>query len=126
MHSMRLQFQKEDWIAIAGVFLLAVFVLLAFLPKETEKAAIAEIYLSGVLIRSVPLDTEQEFTVDAAYSNTVSVHDGKISVITSNCPGEDCVRCGAIRTSGRSIVCLPNKLEIRIVSESSDVDFIVG
>ena len=39
---------------------------------------------------------------------------------------EDCVGCGWSNATGRSIVCLPNGLEIRIVSGQSDVDFVVG
>ena len=49
-----------------------------------------------------------------------------IAITGSDCPGEDCVHSGWIKASGRSIVCLPNKVEIRIVGQSDDVDFVVG
>ena len=123
---MRLRFQKGDYLAVAATLLLAAVVFLAFLPRETGDTPMAEIYLDGTLVRRVSLDTSAEFSVTGDYMNTVTVRDGKIAVTESDCPGGDCVHSGWIGTSGRSIVCLPNRMEIRIVSAPSDVDFVVG
>ena len=122
---MRLRFQKGDVAAIAGIALLAVLVFVLFLPKGNSPAACAEIYQNGKLVKTVQLAEDQEFTVTGAYTNTVTVRDGKIAVTQSDCPGEDCVRCGWISGTGRSIVCLPNGLELRVVG-NTDVDFVVG
>ena len=123
---MRLRFQKGDYLAVAVTLLLAAVVFLAFLPRETGDIPMAEIYLDGKLVRRVSLDTSAEFSVTGDYMNTVTVRDGKIAVTESDCPGGDCVHSGWIGTSGRSIVCLPNRMEIRIVSAPGDVDFVVG
>ena len=123
---MRLRFQKGDYLAVAVSLLLAAVVFLAFLPRETGDTPMAEIYLDGTLVRRVSLDTSVEFSVTGDYMNTVTVRDGKIAVTESDCPGGDCVHSGWIGTSGRSIVCLPNRMEIRIVSAPGDVDFVVG
>lgn len=123
---MRLRFQKGDYLAVAVTLLLAAVVFLAFLPRETGDTPMAEIYLEGTLVRRVSLDTSAEFSVTGDYMNTVTVRDGKIAVTESDCPGGDCVHSGWIGTSGRSIVCLPNRMEIRIVSAPGDVDFVVG
>ena len=123
---MRLRFQKGDYLAVAVTLLLAAVVFLAFLPRETGDTPMAEIYLVGTLVRRVSLDTSAEFSVTGDYMNTVTVRDGKIAVTESDCPGGDCVHSGWIGTSGRSIVCLPNRMEIRIVSAPGDVDFVVG
>lgn len=123
---MKLRFQKGDILAIAVVLLLAVTVLLLFLPGEDVSAAYAEIYKDGKLLKTVLLSEDQEFTVTGKYTNTVTVCDGKIAVTQSDCPGGDCISCGWQESSGRSIVCLPNGLEIRVVAKNSDVDFVVG
>ena len=123
---MYLRFQKWDIAVIAVVALLAVLLFVWFLPKETSTGTYAEIYQDGELIKTVSLAQNQTFTADGKYSNTVTVQDGKIAVTASDCPGEDCVHCGWISAAGRSIVCLPNGLEIRVVGGGSDVDFVVG
>lgn len=122
---MKLRFQKWDILAIGAVLLLAAFVFLLFLPRESSVPARAEIYLNGKLVRTVSLAEDQTFTVEDAYCNTLSIRDGKIAVTHSTCPGEDCISCGWLDSPGRSIVCLPNGLEIRVVS-AGDVDIIVG
>lgn len=124
--SMHLRFQKGDILAIALPLLVAVAVLLAFLPGKESSAPIAAVYQDGSLIQRISLDTEQSFTITADYRNTITVRDGKIAITDSDCPGGDCMHTGWISTSGRSIVCLPNRLEIRVVSAVGDVDFIVG
>ena len=126
MHGLRLRFQKGDLLAVAVTLLLAAAVFFLFLPGENPGAAVAEIYLDGQLIYQLPLDTPAQLEVSGDYHNTVTVRDGKIGVTASDCPGEDCVHSGAISATGRSIVCLPNRLEIRVVSAPGDVDFVVG
>ena len=126
MHGMRLRFQKGDLLAVAAALLLAAAVFALFLPREDPGDAVAEVYLDGELVWQLPLDTPTELEVSGDYRNTVTVRDGKIGITASDCPGEDCVHSGFIRSSGRSIVCLPNRLEIRIVSAPGDVDFVVG
>lgn len=50
---------------------------------------------------------------DDAY-NVVEIKDGKVSVTEATCKNQVCVRHGEISRSGESIVCLPNRLVVRI------------
>ena len=120
---MKTAFGKWDMLAVAGVLLLAAVVFVLFLPKG--EAAYAQIYQDGKLIKTVLLSEDQSITVQGRYRNTVTVRDGKIAVTASDCPGEDCVHCGWLDSAGRSVVCLPNGLEIRVVT-GGEVDFVVG
>ena len=120
----KLRFCKGDLLAVGLVVLVAVLVLVCFLPQKTD-AAQAEIYLDGALLRTVDLQTDDTFTLSFRYNNTVTVSGGKIAITASDCPGRDCVHSGAIDSRGRSLVCLPNGLEIRVVAAADDVDFVV-
>lgn len=119
-------FKLGDLLAIAAVLGLAAVCFLAFLPSGHEEAACARIYRNGELLMSVSLDQPQTFPVQGDYCNTVTVEHGTIAITASDCPGQDCVHSGAIHSPGRSLVCLPNGLEIRVMSGQSDVDFVVG
>ena len=94
-------------------------------PKEQGKTA--EIYLGGQLLYSVDLikDDGKTFKAEGDYTNVIEVSKGKIRVKSSDCPGESCVHTGWIDTEGRSVICLPNKMEIRIVGDGG-VDAVVG
>ena len=121
-----LRFRKGDVLAILLVAALALGVALCFLPRQQTGPVLAEIYQDGERIKTLPLDTDTTFTITGTYTNTVTVKNGEISISASDCPGEDCVHSGAIRATGRSLVCLPNGVEVRVVNGSADVDFVVG
>lgn len=111
---------------LAGLIVAAAVTGMLFwrIKAGTQTGSIVTVYRDGEIVREVPLDSEAEFTVEGAYTNQVLVKDGSVSVTASDCPGNDCVHSGAIHDSGRSIVCLPNRVEIRIEGESA-VDFVV-
>lgn len=121
-----LQFQKGDILAVVLVIALAVATVFFFLPDGKTDASVAEIYQDGQRIMILDLSKDQTVSVDGRYHNTVTVSGGKVAITASDCPGEDCVHSGAIHTPGRSIVCLPNAVEVRVVGQSADVDFVVG
>ena len=124
--SEHLRFRKGDVVAIMLVAVLAVAVALCFLPKQQSGPVLAEVYQEGELVKTCPLETDTSFEIAGKYTNVITVENGAISISASDCPGEDCVHSGAIQSSGRSIVCLPNGVEVRVVDQTSDVDFVVG
>ena len=127
----KLTFGKGDLIAVAAVMLLAVGTLCAYMPwQKAGQTGVAQVYQQGELIRELPLDEDVTFTVGGEFENTISVSGGAVAFIESTCPGTDCVHLGAASAPGRTLVCLPNRVEIRIVpvdgQESDDgVDFVV-
>jgi hypothetical protein len=123
---MRLAFQKGDWIAIGLVIAMAVCVLLPFLPSRGNAPDSVQIWQDGILLATLPLDRDGEYIIDAPYRNVITVRNGQAAITESSCPGADCVHSGWIGHTGRSIVCLPNRTEVRIVGIDSDVDFVVG
>ena len=125
--TLKLSFKKGDWLAIVFVLILALSVAVFFLPKKnTSESQIVQIYQNNQLISEYPLDVTTDLLIEGEYCNTVQIREGKVAIIESDCPGADCVHSGWISTSGRSIVCLPNKVEIRIMGVLDEVDFVVG
>ena len=125
-NGLRLNFGRGDILAIALVALLALSVALCFMPDRIgNEDAVIQIFQDGKLIREIPLDEDTSLEIDGDYSNIISVQDQRVSISDSNCPGQDCMHSGWMSEAGRSIVCLPNRVEVRI-SGSSDIDFVVG
>lgn len=120
------RFRKGDLLAVGFVLAAAILLTVFFwLHYSKTKATVAQIYLNGELVHEMPLDADAEYTVSGAYHNTVAVKNGKISVTFTDCPGGDCHKIGWIDSAGRSIVCLPNRMEIVIAGEAP-VDAVVG
>ena len=120
-----LRLRKGDLVAVGVVIVLAVAVFLGFLPGKQTATGQAEIYLNGERIKTLDMSEDQTFTVSGHYQNVIRVEDGAVSIIRSDCPGQDCVHSGSIRNAGRILVCLPNGLEIRVTGAETDVDFVV-
>ena len=125
--SLKLSFKKGDWLAVVFVVILALSVAVFFLPKKSStESKIVQIYQNNQLISEYPLNETTDLLIEGEYCNTVQIREGKVAIVKSDCPGADCVHSGWINASGRSIVCLPNKVEIRIIGVSDEVDFVVG
>ena len=121
---LRLAFRRGDLLAVALVVLLAIGVAACFVPREKNGSETVQIFHEGVLIHELPLDRDDSCEISGEYKSIVSIKDGRAGFADSDCPGRDCVHSRWIGDAGRSIVCLPNRVEIRI-SGASDVDFVV-
>ena len=54
--------------------------------------------------------------------NEIIIGDA-VRMVSADCPGGDCLRTGGIKKTGEMIVCVPNRLIIRLVSsQRPDVD----
>ncbi|MBR4878866.1 MAG: NusG domain II-containing protein [Clostridia bacterium] len=117
--------KKADILIIAMAVVMAVAVLAFFAQGESGRVAV--ILRDGVEIDRINLDKAEksEITVEGDYTNTILCENGSIGVIHSDCPGGVCVQSGMIKDAGKSIVCLPNRMEIRITG-ASDIDVMVG
>jgi hypothetical protein len=72
-------------------------------------------------IHEIPLNTNERKEITTALgTNTVEVADGQIRIVEASCANKDCIHQGAIGKPGQTIVCLPNRLVIRIEDSSGD------
>lgn len=110
-------------VAIALVVALLCVAVWIVMKNVAVENPTAEVILNGEVIKTIPLSQDCEFTVksDVGY-NVVTVKNGAVSVTEADCPDKVCVRTGAISGGAVPIVCLPNKLEIRIISGSAEID----
>lgn len=122
---MKLEFCKYDFLAIGIVAAIAILVSVIFWTSVgAEEGSMLSVYQEGALIKELSLDSDVEFVIEGDYKNVITIKDGKAAITESDCPGTDCVHSGWIHEAGRSIVCLPNRVELRIEG-TSEVDFVV-
>ena len=117
------------WICFIGIIMVTASIIVIFQFNQNKTGAYAEIYQSTVLIKIVALNTNAEFTVTTAEGgyNTIQVKNGAISVIDASCRDKICVNEGAISNASKPIVCLPNKLVIKVSSSAPNkTDVVVG
>ncbi|NOY10304.1 MAG: NusG domain II-containing protein [Spirochaetes bacterium] len=108
-----------------------VFVLsLAMIAVISVKAYSGQGKKSLVLITSpkgqwlFPVSIRKVLSVtDVPGGCVVSINNGSVRVIRSNCPRQICVRTGSISRPGQWIACMPHRVFIRIVgNENNPID----
>jgi hypothetical protein len=89
-----------------------------------DNGTYAEISCDGKVVKTVPLSEDAEFSVNDI---KFSVKENSVCVISSPCPDKICVKTGAIKRNGETIICLPEKVSVRIISDDKvSADIIVG
>ena len=117
--------KSKYWVLVLAAIILISAAASIPLLMTAEPAQQAQIRSDGVLIRTVSLSVDQEFTVpcDSGF-NTVTVRDGRIAVTEADCPDHYCMDQGFC-SGGSPIVCLPNKLVIEFLGPQ-EIDGILG
>lgn len=111
--------QNRIWIlALGGIALLSLAAML-FLSMSQKQGDRVELYQNGVLLETLPLnkDVERNIVSDHGGYNVVRIQDGRVSVTEASCPDQVCVRHGPTKQTADPIVCLPNRLEVKVIYE---------
>lgn len=124
------EFKKNLIWAAVFALITAVSLAVTVLGKSfLNPPKTARILQNGEVVRTVSLDITEpyEFNVvseDGGY-NTIRVENGRIGVISADCPDKICVRRGFIENGVLPVVCLPHKLSI-VITDESDTDAVSG
>ena len=111
-----------------GIILLCAGILLLG-QNRAGSGGTARIYLDGQLICEQPLDAlKAPKSVQAGGGNTVELSPDGARMLHANCPDQVCVRQGRIHSGLYPIVCLPNRVVVRIENAGGgrDVDAVSG
>ncbi len=119
---------KSDLKLILIIFSITIIlILIMFITKENGSKK-AVVYYENDIILNIDLNNNiEENYIVKGYNGDVKivVKNGKIKVDEENSPRHLCSKQGFISESYETIVCLPNKIIIKIES-NDDYDTIVG
>ncbi len=86
-----------------------------------EKGSLAVVEVNGREVSRVTLGSGQAartITVKGWQgSSTFEVKDGRVRMVKSACRDKICIGVGWIDSGGRSIICLPNRVVIRVTGK---------
>ena len=115
---------RLDVIVIASLLLVsALFFLITALNRD--EGAYAEITVDGEVVGKYPLEINATYKLNGG-TNELTIENGMAYMTYSTCPDHTCE--DARRKAhyvGQTIVCLPNKVSVKILGVSDDsVDFV--
>lgn len=110
-------FKKGDIIIL--LLLIVVVIITIVFATRPKNATVAEIYVEGRLAYSLDLSTNADIELLDGRM-TISVENGRVFVKNSDCKEQLCVHSAPISGEGGMIVCLPNKVVIKVATEEVD------
>lgn len=103
------------------IILSIVIISIFFVINITKKGGtIAEVYYEDELVLTIDLNIDKEYIVDGELGDVVlEVKNKQIRVKEENSPKHICSKEGFIGDSSRTLICLPNKIIVKIVGEAN-------
>ena len=106
-------------LAVCAVILalIAAYALFFFLSREAGDTVVVTV--DGEMFGEYRLDEERTVEIRSEQGVNILVIEGGYAFVShADCPDGICARHRPISYSGASIICLPNKVVIKIVSQS--------
>lgn len=98
--------------------------LVMFLCSANNEKTLVVSY-DGKEEKRISLDSDETFYVHGV---EIEVKDGQAYVVNSNCPDKLCVNMKKAKNAGDSIICVPNKVSVRIAgaNKTGEADIVAG
>ncbi len=115
------RFGRNDVILLLTLFGVIIVLLIILIPREQkEEGSMFIIEVDGTEYARYPIDAEQVVPVldkDGVEMNTVMISGGYAKMMKADCPDQLCVHQKKIRALSETIVCLPNRVVVRVEGE---------
>ena len=116
-------FTKGDIVLVVSLFLLSV-ASLAGVRNLYKSGKNVVVEVEGRHVLELSLDKNVTKSVEGPLGETIVVIEkGKANVIESPCPHKYCIRMGQISRRGEVIICVPNRVVVKIHGGSEEESF---
>lgn len=115
----------NDIILIIILLIIAVITgVILYFGRDDSLALSVEVTADGELIASYLLGEDGSYNIQCQLEtgNHLIIQDGEVYLDDADCPDKLCVKQGSIKHAGESIICLPNRLVVKIVGSQNTGD----
>lgn len=123
---MRSRLKWGDFVIIGTVLLLAAALTAALAAGTQGERLYAEIWQDNQLVERVALTDDTDRTIDLDGHNVIVLSGKSARMESADCRDQVCVRTGMLTRAGQVAVCLPNRVVLKIVGETGEIDAIVS
>lgn len=110
---------KRDIILIATILILSLCAFAGYRFLYNNVGNTVRIEVNGKSYKELPLNKNTEITIKGAGggTNRLRIHNGYADMTDADCPDKLCVRQKKISSSGETIVCLPHKVVVTVITD---------
>lgn len=110
---------RYDLVLILLLVFISLIILLAF-NLTRKDGAFVEVTVDGEHYAKYSLGSDGEYPIGDG--NVLVIEDGWAYMRSADCPDRTCVNKGKIRYTNQTIVCLPNRVAVKVISGEGGVD----
>ncbi len=109
--------KKTDLLLLAGLLLLSAVCFFAYRFLAADAGTAVVIAVDGVAVGEYSLYENRIITIEGTNGTDVlEIKDGYASMLSAECPDGICVKHSPVNRSGESIICLPNRISVKVVA----------
>lgn len=108
---------RFDLILVLSLIFVAIISLILIFALRTEGNAV-EVELDGRHYATYSLATDGEYKIGEG--NVLVIEGGAARMSWADCPDKTCVSTRPARYGGESIICLPHKISVTVISAEDD------
>ena len=122
-----MNWKKKDAVLILTVLLIAGAAFGVHEFAGGDGADTVTVKVDGKVTGTYPLAKDQKIRINGG-TNILTIKNGKADMTDADCPDLLCVHQRAIDKEDETIVCLPNKVVVKVVGakQKSDLDSVAG
>lgn len=124
-----MKLKRSDIIFTTALVLLGILLsILVYLPRSSSGAYL-EVRVDGSVLQTWPLSENRTETIQTTRgTNTFYIKNKVVYMSDADCSDKVCVKMRGISKTGETIVCLPHKLVLEIVTSSreAELDAVTG
>lgn len=125
-----MKINRADIVVILLLFVFGIVLSLVLFFPQKDSGQTVEVRIDGVVKDSLPLSSDRTETITSSSGiNQLKIQDGVVYMTDADCHDKVCVRMNGISRPGQTIVCLPHKLVLAIVTSDGnapELDAVTG
>ena len=100
-------------LAVTGILFLVYF-------GTVKKGDFVQVKVDGKVVFTRSLSDNGTYPIKGIGENILVIKDGVAWIKEADCPDKLCVKQGKVKNVGQSLICLPNKVVVEVISDSED------
>lgn len=116
---------KNDIILICAIIAIAFICFSAYYIFYSKDGTYVQISVDSKVYKTLPLDKDTTITINGVNDgiNILQIKDGAASITDADCPDMLCVKQKKIYHNGETLICLPHKVVVAVISDQTpDID----
>ncbi|MBC5995644.1 NusG domain II-containing protein [Romboutsia ilealis] len=107
--------KKKDILLVSSIIFMIIVLFIVNNNIDKEKSEAIEIYVNNEIYKTVSINDEEDLIIETGSEyNHIKIHDGGVEMVDASCADNVCVDTGFISKISERIVCMPNKVVIKV------------